>query len=241
MLKQIDSDIWVAKQPLQYFGLNIGTRMTVIRLANNELVVISPIPVNETIKTQLNEIGIVKNIISPNLFHYLFASDFKNLYSTATFWAGSGLKIKKPNLPIDKNLNDKGGIFGNELEYIFFDGMKTITLSGFDSLNEYIFFHSVSQTLILTDTAFNFDDSFPTVTKLVAKIIGGYNNLSPSLLEKIATTEKDKVKKSVEKVLHWDFKRVIMAHGSIIESNGKEKFKQGYEKFLNCKLNDNND
>jgi hypothetical protein len=32
-----------------------------------------------------------------------------------------------------------------------------------------------------------------------------------------------------------------MAHGSIIESNGKEKFKQGYEKFLNCKLNDNND
>ncbi len=46
MLKQIDQNIWVAEQPFQYFGLGIGTRMTVVRLANRELVVISPIQVN---------------------------------------------------------------------------------------------------------------------------------------------------------------------------------------------------
>jgi hypothetical protein len=30
----------------------------------------------------------------------------------------------------------------------------------------------------------------------------------------------------------WDFERVIMAHGSIIEQDGKEKLKKGYESFL---------
>ena len=105
-------------------------------------------------------------------------------------------------------------------------------MNGFDSLNECVFFHSASRTLILTDAAFHFDESFPVITQFATRVLGGYKILSPSLLERIATTEKDKVRKSVEKILGWDFGRVIMAHGSIVEQNGKEKFKQGYERFL---------
>jgi hypothetical protein len=48
----------------------------------------------------------------------------------------------------------------------------------------------------------------------------------------VATTENETIKTSVEKVLGWNFDRVIMAHGSIVEQNGKQQFKQGYEKFL---------
>jgi hypothetical protein len=70
MLREIDQDIWVAEQPLRYFGLSVGTRMTVIRLANHDLVVISPIQVSDKFVSQLNELGTVKHIISPNLYHY---------------------------------------------------------------------------------------------------------------------------------------------------------------------------
>ncbi|NJL46236.1 MAG: hypothetical protein HC929_00385 [Leptolyngbyaceae cyanobacterium SM2_5_2] len=89
----------------------------------------------------------------------------------------------------------------------------------------------------MTDTAFHFDESFPILTQLATRMLGGYKSLSPSLLERVATTEKEKVRKSVERVLGWDFERVIMAHGSIIEQNGKEKFKQGYEQFLGKAVN----
>jgi len=37
MLRELDRDIWVAEQPLRYFGLNVGTRMTIIRLSQGEL------------------------------------------------------------------------------------------------------------------------------------------------------------------------------------------------------------
>ncbi len=84
----------------------------------------------------------------------------------------------------------------------------------------------------MTDAAFHFDESFPILTQLATKVLGGYKSLSPSLLEQVATTEKKKVRKSIKQILGWDFERVIMAHGSIIEQNGKEKFKRGYEKFL---------
>jgi hypothetical protein len=232
MLREIDRDIWVAEQPFRYFGLSVGTRMTVIRLANRELAVISPIQVSDAIVSQLGELGTVKHIIAPNLYHYLFAANFKTLYPNGIFWAVPGLEVKKPDLAIDKTIKSDTNSLCDGLEYVFFYGFRTLGLSGFDSLNECVFFHAASRTLILTDTAFHFDESFPALTQFATRVIGGYKSLSPSLLERIATTEKEKIKESVEKILCWDFERVIMAHGSIIEQNGKEKFKQGYEQFL---------
>lgn len=232
MLREIDRNIWVAEQPFRYFGLSVGTRMTVIRLANQELAVISPIQVNDALLSQLDELGTMRHIIAPNLYHYLFAADFKKAYPGALAWAVPGLEVKKPDLPIDRIIGNEASFLQNEVEFVFFDGLRTLGLTGFDSLNECVFFHGASRTLILTDTAFNFDESFPVITQLATRVLGGYRQLSPLLLERIATTEKEKVRKSVEKVLSWDFERVIMAHGSIVERRGKEQLKQGYEQFL---------
>jgi hypothetical protein len=237
MLREIDEEIWVAEQPLRYLGLSVGTRMTVVRLANHELAVISPIQASDAIVSQLSKLGTVKHIIAPNLYHYLFAAHFKSLYPQATFWAAPGLEIKKPELPIDQIIQSDADRLWNGLEFIFFDGFRVLGLNGFDSLNECVFFHSASRTLILTDTAFHFDESFPMLTQFATRVLGGYKRLSPSVLERIATTDKERVKKSVELVLNWDFERVIMAHGSIVEQNGKEMFKQGYEQFLGRSIN----
>jgi hypothetical protein len=232
MLREIDQDIWVAEQPLRYFGLSVGTRMTIVRLADRELAVISPIQISDAVVSQLDELGTVKHIIAPNLYHYLFIDHFKAIYPKATLWAAPGLEAKKPELSIDQIIGRHATNDWAELETVFFDGFRTIGLSGFDALNEYVFFHTASHTLILTDTAFHFDDSFPIITQLATRVLGGYQRLSPSVLERIATREKEKVRKSVEKVLAWDFERVIMAHGSIINNNAKEQFKRGYEQFL---------
>jgi hypothetical protein len=43
-------------------------------------------------------------------------------------------------------------------------------------------------------------------------------------------------KGNTTKVLNWDFKRVIMAHGSIVEIDAKRRFKEGYEWFLGKSL-----
>lgn len=232
MLKEIDGDIWIAEQPLRYFGVSIGTRMTVIRLANRELVVISPIQVTDALVSQLRELGTVKHIIAPNLYHYFFAAQFKAAYPDSTFWAVPGLETKKPDLAIDEIIPRHERSLWQGLEYIFFDGFRTLGLGGFDALNECVFFHGDSHTLILTDTAYNFDQSFPVTTQLAMRVVGGHKCLSPSLLERVATTEKEKVKESAKRVLKWDFDRVIMAHGRIVEQHGKEKFRQGYEQFL---------
>lgn len=237
MLREIDRNIWVGEQPLKYLGLNVDTRMTVIRLTTGELIVISPIQLDNTTTHQLNEIGDVSYIIAPNLYHYLFASKFKAIYPKAKLWAAPGLESKRSELPIDKVISDDETSILDEVEYLLFDGFRVFDLNGPALLNECVFFHQASHTLILTDTAFHFDESFPLTTQLVARVIGGYKKLSPSLLERFATREKEKVKQSVQNVLAWDFRRVIMAHGSIIDNDAKRRFREGYEWFLGISLN----
>ncbi|NJR48100.1 MAG: DUF4336 domain-containing protein [Hyellaceae cyanobacterium CSU_1_1] len=70
MLRQLDNNLWVAEQPLKFMGLPVGTRMTVIRLADNSLLLISPIAITPEIKQQLNSLGTVRYLIAPNLFHH---------------------------------------------------------------------------------------------------------------------------------------------------------------------------
>ncbi|MBV6624945.1 MAG: DUF4336 domain-containing protein [Rivularia sp. (in: Bacteria)] len=232
MLKKVDRNIWVAEQKLKYWGLEVGTRMTVIRLKSGEIVVISPIMVDEATINQINDIGEVSQIIAPNLYHHLSISDFQSIYPNAKICAAPGLESKRPDIKIDKVLSQ--GTLGkqDEIEYFLFKGFKILDLKGVSSLNELVFFHRESRTLILTDTAFHFDDSFPFTTQLTMRVVGGYNKLEPSILEKLAIREKEKVKESIQAVLNWDFERVIVAHGSILEKAGKEKLKKGYEWVL---------
>lgn len=87
MLRPIDRHLWVAEQPQKFWGLSVGTRMTVILLSQGSLLLISPIKIDLETKAQLDSIGQVEFIIAPNLFHHLNirSSVILLLISIATF------------------------------------------------------------------------------------------------------------------------------------------------------------
>jgi hypothetical protein len=235
MLRAIATDLWVAEQPLKYFGLEVGTRMTVIRLNQDQLVIIAPIQLQDKTVDQINQLGNVSDIIAPNLYHHLFLNQCKQRYPNATLWATSGLQDKRPDLLIDKILSDHTIQSLNGLEAAQVNGFNTLDIKGYMPLNEWVFFHAKSRTLIMTDLAFHFDRQSSLSVQLISKVLGGYQQLRPSLLEKIATTDKEQVRQSLQPILAWDFERVIMAHGSIIEQDGKRQFQRGYEWFLDAR------
>ncbi|MBE9045875.1 DUF4336 domain-containing protein [Pleurocapsales cyanobacterium LEGE 10410] len=104
MLRQIDRSLWVAQQPFKFLGLEVGTRMTVIKLSDNCLVLISPIEIDPETEKQLNALGTVRYLIAPNLFHYLYLDQCQQIYPQAQTIAPPGLIAKQPNLKKDKVL-----------------------------------------------------------------------------------------------------------------------------------------
>ena len=143
-----------------------------------------------------------------------------------------GIETKQPNIEISQTFERDKIDFNGELEYITFKGFQAFLPPKIVTVNEIVFFHPNSQTLILTDSAFNFDHDFPLITQLAARVLGCYQSLQPSLLEKIAIRDKEAIGKTISRILAWDFQQVIMAHGNIVEKNAKEQLAAGYEWFL---------
>lgn len=232
MLQRIDNNLWVAEQPQKFMGLAVGTRMSVIRLEDSSLLLISPIEITPEIKQQLNSVGKVKYLIAPNLFHHLYLSEYRQIYPQAWVIAPPGLSTKQPELKIDKIFTQDEIEFNSEVEHTLFEGFQAFIFPKVRTVNEVVFYHPSSKTLIITDSAFNFDDSFPLVTQLAGRVLGSYQTLKPSRLEKIAVQDKQQLKKSIDKIMAWDFNRVIMAQVKIVETNAKEQLTAGYQWLL---------
>lgn len=232
MLRQIDRNLWVVEQPQKFLGLEVGTRMTAIGQPDNSLVLISPIKIDSELDRQLKALGTVKYLVAPNLFHYLYLTHCQQIYPQAETIAPPGLASKQPNLKIDKILTQDRIEFDSELEYVLFTGFKVFVPPKIAVVNEVVFYHPSSKTLIITDSAFNFDRSFPVVTQLAAQVIGSYKVLKPSWLEKIAIQDKQLLRKSIDRILTWDFQRIIMAHGRIVDSHAKQQLSAGYRWLL---------
>ena len=234
-LTTIAPNLWTATHPLRFLGLEVGSRMIVVRLPSQDLVLISPIEMNDDVHQTLDQIGSVRHIIAPNLFHHLFIGSAKAHYPEANVWGVPGLPEKRPDLTFDR-LFETPDNFEHTLDYCPFEGFKSILPRGIKPVHETVFCHRPSRTLIITDIAFNFDQTNSLGTRLAARVLGPYKTLQPSRLEKWGSCDKATVATSVQQVLRWDFDRVIPGHGSIVETDGKAQFKHGYEWFLGRSL-----
>jgi hypothetical protein len=97
-----------------------------------------------------------------------------------------------------------------------------------NSLTEVICFHRPSRTLILTDTC-HYLTQGNLLTQIYAKTSGVQDKPGPTLILKAVTLNHKAARESVERMMQWDFDRVIVSHGSIYESGGKEALR---EKFM---------
>ncbi len=147
----------------------------------------------------------------------------------------AGLPEKRPDLQFD-GLLSQAGSFEGVLDYLPFQGFMGLMPQGSTPVNETVFWHRPSGTLILTDIAFNFDETNRLETRLAAQLLGSYKTLRPSLLEKWGSRDKNAIADSVQQILQWEFDRVIPGHGSIMETGGKASFRNGYEWFLGRSL-----
>jgi hypothetical protein len=232
-MKKLNSNIWTVDRKQQYHGQEVGARMTIIRLDNRKLMLISPIDIDDTLATELSAYGEVAYIIAPNLYHHLYLRTCCQRYFNAKVYVARGLADKYSDISCITLLSTPPDDWADSIDQVEFEGYAVQELSGHVELNEVVFFHKETKTLILTDTAYHIAASSPLLNKLIAKAVGLYGVLGPTALEKFATKRKQDALKSLLKVLEWPFDSIVMAHGEIIQSNGREKLINGYQWLLN--------
>jgi hypothetical protein len=153
--------IWLAEAPLRFFGLPLGTRMTVVRLPDGGLFVHSPVALTSTLAAEIDALGRVHHVVSPNELHHLWLGDAHAAWPDARLWAPPGLAQKRPELPFAAPLGDAApDAWAGALEQGLVRGSRW--------MEEVVFFHPASRTLRVGDLCQHFGPESPWLTRLFA-------------------------------------------------------------------------
>jgi hypothetical protein len=226
-MQQLHSDLWIADSPLRFVGLEIGSRMTVVRLPGSKLLLHSPVAATDELVREITALGSVAYLVAPNRFHHLYVGEWLQACPEAAAYVAPGLDEKRPDLQI-------AGVLTDEPEPGWADTIDQVLVRGFPLANEVVFFHRPSSTLIATDLAFNVGSSSPPLTRLVFRLARAYGRLSPTLLERLFVRDQPAFRHSLERVLEWPFERVVVAHGEVSETGGREEIVRGYSWLLDA-------
>jgi hypothetical protein len=225
VLRQLKENLWVAEQPMRMLGIEYGARMTVIRLQNGKILVISPIRITDEIKKEVNLLGPVSCIIAPNSFHHLFTSDWVDAYPNASLYVVPQLLKKRPDLKPTTVIDEKfNPAWNNELTPHY--------ISGRSIYSEAVFYHVQSRTLVLTDLCFNLHEANSLFARIMLTVYGIYKKFGPSKAVAIFMGDKKRLRSHVDKITSWPIERVIVAHGEILEGTNAQDVRTSFNHIL---------
>jgi hypothetical protein len=218
MLKQFGPEIWTADgtDVVAALGFHYPTRMAVIRLADGGLFIWSPTALTGGLGAALDSLGQVRHLVAPNSLHHVFIADWKRAYPNAYLYAPPGLRQKREDLDFDRDLaNTPMPQWAGEIDQVLMLGNVITT--------EVVFFHVRSATVLFTDLLQQFSANwFSGWRALVAKL-----DLmvapEPSVPRKfrLAFTNRNAARASLEHVLSWPAEKVLMAHGTPVNEDGR--------------------
>lgn len=232
-LKPVDEDIWIVDGPIvrmAMYGTSIPfpTRMTIVRLSNGELWCHSPIELNQELKAQIDTLGSVRHLISPNKIHYAHIGTWAKAYPEATAWASPGVRDRaaqqKIKVTFHADLEDEPPLqWAVDLNQLVFRGSRF--------MDEVVFFHHRSATLILADLIENFEpDRIAKTFHWLLKLAGSADpdGKAPLDLRMTFWGQKDQARRCLKRLLQWEPKKIILSHGRWYKHDGTAELHRAF-------------
>lgn len=224
-LKPIGEDLWVVDGPvirISYLGSSFPfpTRMAVVRLEGGDLFLWSPTELVESLRSQIDALGPVRHLVSPNKLHYAYIAAWKRAYPEATAWASPGVRERAASQRIGVSFDAD---LGEEPDPAWQGDLDQRIFRGSRLLEEVVFFHRRTRTVILADLIENFEPAkLGMVHGLLARLAGvaDPDGKTPADLRMTFWGRKQKARASLSRVLAWEPEKVILAHGRPYEREG---------------------
>ncbi|MEO1670026.1 MAG: DUF4336 domain-containing protein [Cyanobacteria bacterium J06631_2] len=225
ILKQVGEDIWLVDGPIvkmSMYGAKVPfpTRMTIVRLSNGELWCHSPTELTQELKTQIDSLGLVRHLISPIKFHYTHIGTWAKAYPECIVWASPGVRDRAAQQKVEARFDAD---LDNEPPFQWDAELDQLVFQGSRFMDEIVFFHRKSSTLILTDLIENFEldkvsKRFGWLTKVVG--IADPDGQTPLDLRMTFWGRKEQARSCFKRMLQWNPEKVILAHGRWYEEDG---------------------
>ncbi len=228
MLQKIGTDIWLVEgECVSFYGFPYPTRSVIIRLKDGGLWVWSPIGLTDELTDEIKALGPVVHLVSPNKIHYLFLSDWAEIFPHAKLWGPASTIEKCPELKFEAPLTDVPPCaWEGEIDQVWMQGSP--------ALDEIAFHHLSSSTTILADLSENFSEDFlrkhwkPWARWIARrwKIVEGWG-YAP-LEWRLSFIFRKQARAAKARILNWRTVQVVMAHGEWQKEDGQAFLKKAF-------------
>src|SRR5262249_49528589 len=157
--------------------------------------------------------GTVRWIIGPSKVHHFFIGDYLAAYPNARAYGAPGLAEKRKDLRFE-------GVLGDEPPAAWRDEIDQHLFRGSPRINEIVFFHHPSRTLLPPDLAFNVTATKPSNARFFHWLVGATGRFGPHRLVRALVRDHAAARASVARILEWNFDRITVTHGEVLESGG---------------------
>lgn len=224
LLEPFGPEIWLSAGPeTEVIGFRYPTRMVVIRLGGDGILVISPVALTPDLKAAVEALGEVRHVVGPNSLHDLFLSEWRTVYPSARFHAAPGLRGQLPDLAFDADLTDiPPADWAGALEQVIVRGNR-IT-------QEVVFLHRASGTAIFTDLIQQFPRGWFKGWRALVARLDLMTEAEPAVPRKFraAFSDRPAARASLRRILEWPTTKVLMAHGAPVERDGQAFLAQAF-------------
>jgi hypothetical protein len=228
----VTGQIWLKEYPIHFAGCDFNARMSVIRLPNSTLLMHSPCEIDPQTKKAVSALGDVAYIVAPGSYHHLYIPSAQAAFPQAETFICPGIERKRPEIDFDWFLADQPPEdWADTLDQVLVRGNKYIW--------EVAFLHKPSRSLLLVDLIENFTDQTPNVNwllKLWWKVVFHmWDDPKPAPEYQMGWKDRAAARKSLQRILDWDFERVIMSHGDLINEDAKAIAREAWKAPLATK------
>ena len=227
MFRSRGINIWDHEMPIRFGGIPLWHRMTVMRLTNGGLVVHSPTRLDIASQEEFQKLGPIVAIIAPSWWHDLYLREYLGAYPDARLYGAPTLIRWNRSLPFAEVLGDLAPLlWKDEIDQVHVQGIGLF-------LDEIVFYHRRSRSLIVADLLFNLSEKDAWITRTMGSlVIGPFPGCRFARLYRPAVTDRRRMRTAVERILDWDFDQIIVGHGAVVENRGKEVFRTAFRWLL---------
>jgi hypothetical protein len=218
---EVARGLWEIPFDFSILGVRMGRRTLLVQLPDGSLQLHSPGRIDLSLQSRIEQIGPVSAIIVPTNFHDTYLRETLPLFPNATWYAPDGFpKIQPSDRPPQS--------FENAPPH-WREVLTWKKLEGIPSLNEHLFLHRPSRTLLVADVVFNIGPEAGAWTRWFFQVNNAYNQLRPTRLFRACIKDRTAFRNSFEEVLQWDFDRLIPCHGKIVQTGAKDRLQREFQ------------
>jgi hypothetical protein len=217
----VPDTIWATERPVWFGGVCIRARTTIVRLAGGALWIHSPGPPTDQVCAALEALGEVRWIMVPNRYHHLQAPATAARYPKAVVVGPKSAEARNPKVRVAMSADDPAYLEATP-------ELTPIQLKGVPFLDETVFFHAASGTLIAADLVMNAGPRDHWTWRFAARLLGRYGKVrTPPDVQK-NTRASAEVAGSIAQLCALPLQRILVAHADPVTDRPAQQLAEAW-------------